>query len=190
MLSERFQIKLFLDPKSHVELEALVPVFHRFIRDKVLPELMIDVVDYSHVHDGPGVVLIGHESDYYVGKLDGVLGLVYSRKRAAPAPDARLKDGLRRLLNVARLLEHASDLKPAAQFRRDELTLRATDRLRAPNSADVAAELGKELQQFLVPFGGATVERIADAKGAVGVRAALKAAPNLEAWLEQLGGPA
>lgn len=188
MLSERFQLKIYLDPSSHVELEAVVPVFHRFIRDKVLSELMIDVVDYSHVHDGPGVVLIGHESDYYLGKLDGVLGLVYSRKRGTPAPEARLGDGMRRLLNVARLLEQAGDLKPPALFRRDELTLRATDRLRAPNTSDVAGELGRELEQFLAGFGGASVERIDDPKGAVGVRAKLKNAPSLDAWLEKLGG--
>src|SRR6188768_4157240 len=101
MLSERLQLKLYLASSEHFELEALIPVFHRFIRDSVLKELLIDVVDYSHVPDGPGVVLIGHAADYYFGALDGALGLVYSRKRAAPPPEQRLEDALRHLVNAA-----------------------------------------------------------------------------------------
>ena len=34
MLSERLQLKLFLEPSAHFELEPLIPVFHRFIRDQ------------------------------------------------------------------------------------------------------------------------------------------------------------
>ena len=33
MLSERLQLKLYLEPSAHFEVEALIPVFHRFIRD-------------------------------------------------------------------------------------------------------------------------------------------------------------
>src|SRR5450432_2068015 len=131
MLSERLQLKMYLEPSEHFELEALIPVFHRFIRERVMQEILIDVVDYSHVPGGPGVVLIGHAADYYVGALDGEFGLVYSRKRAAPAPEARLEDALRRLTNVGRLLEQESTVK--LRFRSNELSLRLTDRLNAPN---------------------------------------------------------
>jgi hypothetical protein len=190
MLSERFQLKMYLEPSEHFELEALIPVFHRFIRDQLISELMIDVVDYSHVPDGPGVVLIGHAADYYVGSLDGRVGLVYSRKRAAPAPEARLEDGFRRLTNAARLLEQDSSVK--LRFRSNELSLRLTDRLHTPNDEASFASAKAEVEQLLGRlYAGATVsvERLAEPRGPLGLAIKTSASPSLEALLEKLGGP-
>jgi hypothetical protein len=189
MLSERVQLKLYLEPSEHFELEALIPVFHRFIRDRVLEELMIDVVDYSHVPDGPGVVLIGHGADFYLGALDGAYGLVYSRKRGGPGPDGRLQDALRRLVNAARLLEQENGLK--LRFKSGELSLRLTDRLRAPNDdatfADTQAEV---LSLFGRIYGGeVAVERSSASTGPLALRIKTSTSPTLEALLEKLGGP-
>ena len=189
MLSERLQLKLFLEPSPHFEIEALIPVFHRFIRDRVIHELLIDVVDYSHVPDGPGVVLIGHNADYYVGALDGAYGLVYSLKRGALGPDVRLEDSLRRLVNAARLLEQETGLK--LRFKTSELSLRLTDRLRAPNDDGSFASNKAEVEQvFAKIYGGAiSVERLPAGKEPLGLRIKAASSPSLEALLEKLGGP-
>ncbi|MEI9938195.1 MAG: hypothetical protein WDO69_13325 [Pseudomonadota bacterium] len=189
MLSERLQLKLYLEPSEHFELEALIPVFHRFIRDQVIKELLIDVVDYSHVPDGPGVVLIGHGADFYVGALDGAYGLVYSRKRGGPGPEARLEDALRRLINAARLLEQENGLK--YRFKSAELSLRLTDRLHAPNDDATFADTRAEV---LALFGRVydseiTIERLPATKEPLGLRIKAKSSPSLEALLEKLGGP-
>jgi len=190
MLSERFQLKMYLDPGAHFELEALVPVFHRIIREQVLKELVIDVVDYSHVPSGPGVVLIGHAADYYVGELDGRFGLVFSRKRAAPAPEARLEDGLRHLVNVARLLEQ--DVTVKLRFRTNDLSLRLTDRLHTENDdAGFAAAKTEVEQVFGQIYGGSiSVERFLEENGPLGLAIKPSVAPALDALLEKLGGPA
>lgn len=189
MLSERLQLKLYLEPSEHFEVEALIPVFHRFIRDQLLKDLVIDVVDYSHVPDGPGVVLIGHAADYYVGALDGAFGLVFSRKRGGPGPDARLEDALRRLVNVARLLEQENGLK--LRFKSNELSLRLTDRLHAPNDDATFASTQAEVQALLgrVYGGEAAIERLPGSKEPLGLRIKAASAPSLEALLEKLGGP-
>lgn len=189
MLSERLQLKLFLEPSAHFELESLIPVFHRFIRDHVLLELLIDVVDYSHVPDGPGVVLIGHAADFYVGALDGALGLVYSRKRGGPGAEARLEDALRRLVNAARLLEQETTLK--LHFRSSELSLRLTDRLRAPNDDATFESTKAEVEQLFGRVYGGTVSvaRLAGDKEPLGLRIQTSVSPTLEALLEVLGGP-
>ena len=189
MLSERLQLKLYLEPAPHFDVDALIPVFHRFIREQLIKELLIDVVDYSHVPDGPGVVLIGHEADYYVGALDGAYGLVYSRKRSAPAPEARLEDALRRLINAARLLEQESGLK--LRFKSNELSLRLTDRLHAPNDEATFASTESEVTRLLSRVYGAApkVERLPASKEPLGLRIHAGAAPSLEALLEKLGGP-
>ncbi|MEI9949733.1 MAG: hypothetical protein WDO74_12330 [Pseudomonadota bacterium] len=189
MLSERLQLKLYLEPSEHFELEALIPVFHRFIRDQVIKELLIDVVDYSHVPDGPGVVLIGHGADFYVGALDGAYGLVYSRKRGGPGPEARLEDALRRLINAARLLEQENGLK--LRFKSAELGLRLTDRLHAPNDDETFASTKAEVVALFgrVYGGEVTVERLPVSKEPLGLRIKAKGSPSLEALLEKLGGP-
>ena len=189
MLSERLQLKLYLEPSEHFELEALIPVFHRFIRDQVLKELLIDVIDYSHVPDGPGVVLIGHGADYYVGALDGAYGLVYSRKRGGPGPDARLEDALRRLINAARLLEQEDGLR--LRFKSAELSLRLTDRLRAPNDdATFASTKAEVLPLFERVYGSdVAVERLPALERAARSAHHSQSSPSLEALLEKLGGP-
>ncbi|HEY4106608.1 MAG TPA: hypothetical protein VGM44_22060 [Polyangiaceae bacterium] len=189
MLSERFQLKIYLESSEHFELEALVPVLHRFIREQVLKELVIDVVDYGHVPNGPGVVLIGHAADYYVGSLDGRLGLVYSRKRANLAPEARLEDGLRRVVNFARLLEQDNTVK--LRFRTNELSLKLTDRLLAPSDDATLAAMQSEVTALFgrVYGGSVSVERIAEERGPLALAIETSAAPSLEALLEKLGGP-
>ena len=188
MLSERLQLKLYLEPSEHFELEALIPVFHRFIRDQVLKDLVIDVVDYSHVPDGPGVVLIGHAADYYVGALDGALGLVFSRKRGGPGEGARLGDALQRLVNFARLLEQENGVK--LRFKSNELSLRLTDRLRAPNDDATFASTQAEIQAvFGRVYGGeVAIERLPGSKEPLSLRIKAASAPSLEALLEKLGG--
>ena len=79
MQSPKIQVKYFT--QEPVELEHFVPVFHRWIRDRVLDDMVIDVADYAHVHHGPGIVLIGNAVDYFMDQGEGRLGLLYSRKR-------------------------------------------------------------------------------------------------------------
>src|ERR1041384_4075108 len=93
MKSEKLQIKFFAKPGSPVELEGVVPVFHRFIREHACDELMIDVADYKHVKNGPGVVLVGDANDYYLDEGEGRPGLMFSRKRHGSAPEGRVREG-------------------------------------------------------------------------------------------------
>ena len=63
MQAQKLQVKFFAN--AEISETALVPVFHDWIRERVVPdELLIDVADYSHVPDGPGVMIIGHHADY------------------------------------------------------------------------------------------------------------------------------
>jgi hypothetical protein len=150
MEANRILFKIFT--KTPVELESFVPVFHRFIREQVLDELPIDVADYAHVHEGPGVVLIGHAFDYYLDLRGGRLGLVYLRKRDAPAPAERLRDAARRALRMARLLEPAIE---GLSFKTDEFWVSFPDRLRAADSDENFAALKGELDALTTALVGA-----------------------------------
>lgn len=160
MEANRILFKIFA--KTQVELESFVPVFHRFIREQVLDELPIDVADYAHVHEGPGVVLIGHAFDYYLDLRGGRLGLVYLRKRDAPAPAERLSDAARRALRMARMLEQSID---GLSFKTDEFWISFPDRLRAADTDENFAALKSELDALTTTLVGTPgkVERDRDA---------------------------
>ena len=128
----KFQVKVYTK-SGEIELEKLVPVFHEWIREKKIPdELLIDVADYAHVPQGPGVVLIGHQSDYYLDVADDRPGLLYSRKRGFDgAFEAGIDDAFRRALRACELLEQETGL--GFEFATDEVLFRVQDRLHAPN---------------------------------------------------------
>ena len=81
MISQRISVKFFVSEPDAVHLPAFIPVFHRWIQDHAVEGLLIDVADYKHVPEGPGILLIGHEGDYSIDMAKGRPGLLYSRKR-------------------------------------------------------------------------------------------------------------
>jgi hypothetical protein len=145
----KFQIKIFLEPNEAFELDALIPVFHTWIRESKLSEFVIDVGDYGHVKNGPGVVLIGHGSDYYLDAGEGRYGLLYSRKRSLEADDeGSLVDAVKRTLEAAALLEGDATL-PKLRFSLGEISVRVNDRLGAPNDATTFATLSPVITKVL-----------------------------------------
>ena len=98
---QHVNVKLLLDHPETFDLESLVPVLHGWIRDKVFDELLLDIADYRHVHEGPGIVLIGHQGDYAVENTDGRLGIRYNRKAGLDGSNNdRLKQATRAALNA------------------------------------------------------------------------------------------
>ena len=77
---QHINLKLFIANPEAVKLEEFGAVFNNWIQRRVTLELLIDVADYLHVHNGPGILLIGHEADYSLDNRAGRLGLLYNRK--------------------------------------------------------------------------------------------------------------
>lgn len=173
MDAKRLQIKIYAENLDAERLEQFVPVFHRWIRENVLDEMVIDVADYGHVHEGAGVVLVGHGSDYYVDLGEGRPGLLYSRKRDVPSGADILEDGLRRAQNATKLLSAEPGLEKAPVFGTKEVLIRIVDRLAVQNddaSFDkVKGEVSAALQKA---FGKSfTLRREGSAREALTIRA-------------------
>ena len=155
----KYELKLFLDDASGVELEEFIPVFHDWIQTQQLAELLIDVADYRHVPQGPGIVLIAHDGHYAMDLTDARLGLVYSRRRethpsrcAIQSVEDRLRSVWYCALTACQRLEAHPVLHGRLQFRGNELLLRCNDRLRAPNTTAAYDELCQHLEPFLAPL--------------------------------------
>jgi hypothetical protein len=192
MDAHELQLKIFLTPDSAkaVPPEAFVPVFHRWIKERLLPELVIDVANYLHVPDGPGVVLIGDGSDYFMDQREGRLGLLHSRKRASAAPADRLRDLARRTLDVAARLEREPALSGSVHFSPNELVFRVNDRLAAPTTDATFAAVQPELERMATQIFGGPFEltRSGGLKDLFTVRMTSPASAPLATLLERAGG--
>jgi hypothetical protein len=190
--AQKLQLKIFAteDSAQGVEPEAVIAVFHRWIKERVLRELVVDVANYAHVPEGPGVVLIGHGSDYFLDLGAGRLGLLHNRKRSAPPPADRLGDLVRRTLHAALLLERDPLLSGKLVFASNELLFRINDRLAAPNDAATFAAVKPELEAmagriFERPF---ELTRVGGPKDLFSVRVTTAGQAPLTALLERAGG--
>ena len=140
MDAKRFDIKVFAQSDGvSFKQHELIPVFHGWIqRGAIADELLIDVADYSHVQDGPGVMLIGHEAQYGLDQSKGRTGLLYSQRRAAVDGgfEQALGYSLRHALLACSLLQNEQALGGRLRFAGHELLVRINDRLRAPNTLE------------------------------------------------------
>ena len=156
--------------------EEFIPVFHRWISERVLPELLIDVADYSHVHEGPGVLLVGHDAIYAYDQSRGEPGLLYSRRRETSRElegvgslDERLRSLLACAFRACDLIEAEPQLEGRVAFDRHRLELRVNDRL-VPRDDDTAATLADAFERALAVAGVGNgvapvkVERIGEAR--------------------------
>ncbi len=172
----KLDLKVLARAGSTAGAEEFIPVFHRWITERVLPELLIDVADYSHVPEGPGVLLIGHDAQYGYDQSRGEPGLLYSRRReTSPALegigtlDRRIESLLACAFRACDLIEAEPQLEGRVAFDRHRLELRVNDRL-VPQDEDTSAELesafGRALAAAGVANGNTRFEatRIGDAR--------------------------
>jgi len=129
-------VKVFVANPQAVSIHDFVPVFHSWIQQqKIDGHLLIDVHDYSHVANGPGILLVAHEGNFSMDQDGGRLGLSYYRKRPLNgALEANLKTVTDTALQACKLLESEPKLN-GIKFKTDEILVVANDRLLAPNDA-------------------------------------------------------
>lgn len=196
MQSHKYELKWFLESPNRVSLDAFIPVFHRWIQMQRLDDVLIDVADYRHVPNGPGVILIGHDAQYAMDQRDGRLGLLYSRRRETHpsrrdihSVAARLQSVFQDALNACQQLELETALQGKLQFRTDALELRINDRLRAPNTEEAYYDLRRHLDPFLAqihPEGQVTIEHRNDSQSRLTVAIAVQPAANIDTLCARL----
>src|SRR4051812_33263084 len=138
MQAQKIAIKFYAAESNGLTDHDFVPVLHSWIQQRAVPEhMLIDVADYSHVKDGPGTLLVAHEANIYLDRVDGMLGLTYSRKQ--PPADAtafqdRLTQAIAAALQACERLEADPQLGGRLKFLTDEFVVFINDRLLAPNT--------------------------------------------------------
>lgn len=161
---QHITVKLFAD-RADFALHELIPVFHRWIQKNVLPEVMlIDVADYAHVPEGPGVMLIAHEGHF---SLDAgsfrsdkpAMGVMYANKRKATGSTAdRIRRSLALAVKAAVLLQNEADLAGRINVTPGQLLIRFDDYLLTANDDAAFDAVRSDVQQVLeAAYDGAAV---------------------------------
>lgn len=154
---QHINLKFLVKDSAGADLEPLISIFHGWIQDKVFEERLLDIADYRHVHDGPGIILIGLEGDYSVDNTDSRLGVRYNRKAGFEGSNQdRLKQAARAALNACQRLESETNLGDRLHFDGQNIELFVNDRLLAPNNEATRTAVEAELRIFFDNlFGGA-----------------------------------
>ena len=143
---QHINLKLYIDNPESLDLAAFSGIFNSWIQRRLTDDLLVDVADYLHVHNGPGMLLVGHEANYSLDNTGGRLGLLYNRKaQLEGSNEDKLVHAARALLSAAQLLEKENGVK----FNGQELQVIVNDRLIAPNTLETFAALEADLRGLL-----------------------------------------
>jgi hypothetical protein len=146
---QHVNVKLLVGNPQSVELEPLIPVFHRWIQRQVCDELLLDIADYRHVAAGPGIALIGHQADYSLDNTDNRLGVRYNRKAPFDGTNRdRLKQAVCSVLKACQRLEEEAALEGKIHFNGQDVDLFINDRMLAPNYEETRQRLDPEFKAF------------------------------------------
>jgi hypothetical protein len=187
----KINIKFFAKEPAAVEQAEFVPVFHSWIQIQSVPDhTLIDVADYAHVKDGPGVLLVAHEANFYADSIDGRFGFTYQRKHPVPGDlKDRLRQGIIAALESCVRLENDPRLSGRLEFRTDEVVIQLNDRLHTPNNDETWAAVQPAIREVLSELYGSDVklQRKSGERELFEVRATASNAPSATELLSRLG---
>lgn len=170
---QHVNVKIFVDGDLPFEPARFIDVFHAWIREETLNELLIDVADYRHVPHGPGVLLVGHEADYSMDQTGGRFGLRYNRKAPLDGSNEdRLRQALGSAAHACQLLETHFENDGPLKFNRTEFELFINDRALAPNTSETFDACKPLVESFVSNVLGdpeCTVEHNVDSRSRFGV---------------------
>ena len=187
---QKIGIKIFSDSRALKSTAAFISLFHRWIQQNSVPDhLLIDVVDYSHVYRGPGVLLMAHEGFFALDQSEGRPGLLYMRKQPLPG---NLEDHLKAILNIAvrtaKLLETEADPELSVAFDYRHFRVIANDRLKAPahdHSFQILRQALVSLETRWGQAGKSMIRNVSAPKGRLEIDWTLSGAPKPDAAFEE-----
>ena len=127
---QHINVKLLFNESMDSNLDPLIPIFHAWISKQDREELLIDVADYRHVPDGPGIILIGHEANISLTENNRHISLCYNRKIATKGTDEeRFRQAVRGALIACEKLEMDGRLTGKMNFECQEIEIFVNDRI-------------------------------------------------------------
>ncbi len=131
----KFGIKFYFETGMNLNVKEVIPEFHQWIQTEAVEDhLLIDVVDYSHIPDGPGIMLIAHEGHFSIDHEKKLPGLMYQRRTEIEGDfTKRFASVFSTTLQTVIKMENNS-IEKSIQFKPNMFRFITNDRLAAENS--------------------------------------------------------
>ncbi|MGB2923881.1 MAG: hypothetical protein WBB82_01100 [Limnothrix sp.] len=159
---ERFCVKFLVqDLPDGFDEASLIGVFQGWIRDEKVKGTLIDVIDYRHVPDGPGIMLVTYEINYMMEHQAGY-GL-YAQRRWPEVEGLSHPEGIVNLVKAAAEFGTILQKDTGITLKGNEFFYIANDRLNAPNNDETFTAIKPDLETALKQiYGGEsfTLERV------------------------------
>jgi hypothetical protein len=185
---QKISVKVFAAEPHNVPLTDFIDIFHGWIQAS--DGIYHDVVDYSHMRAGPGIVLVADDANLSIDETGNRRGLLWSQKgRLAGSNQEKLRAVLRSALENCRRLEQEPSLHGRLRFLPNEAVISVNDRLIAPNTHECFLEIKPEIESLgRTLFGDAklTLERDLDARKRLKVHMKSSHSADLETVLSYL----
>ena len=154
---QKINVKFFVAESNKVPLTHFIDVFHGWIQ--ATDGVYHDVADYSHMQEGPGIVLIATDANVSIDETEGRRGLLYRQKAPLQGSNQeKLRQVVRSALENCLRLEKEPSLAGKIKFRGEETQIAINDRLIAPNTEASLLELKADAEKFLDQlYGGSAV---------------------------------
>jgi hypothetical protein len=132
---QKLNVKFFAEQLGSVPLTAFIEVFHSWIQST--DGDYHDVADYSHMHDGPGIVLVAKDANVSIDESGGRRGLVFGQKAVLVGSNREmLRHVFRAALKNCRKLEEEPAFGGKLHFLANEAVISINVRLSVDNSAE------------------------------------------------------
>ena len=147
---QKFGIKFFFKPNDSYPSRDFIPEFHKWIQSSSVPEhMLIDVIDYSHIPDGPGIMLIAHEGHFSLDKENNQPGMLYMRRAELEGSfEDRFESVFSTSLHAAQMLIN-NELGSEMHLLPDSFRFTTNDRLLAENNEENRDLLSNTIHKIL-----------------------------------------
>jgi len=163
---QKINVKFFVEPPNRAALADFIDLFHGWIQST--DGIYHDVADYTHMQEGPGVLLVADDANLSIDESENRRGLLFSQKKPLSGSNhEKLVAVLRAALENCCRLEDETRSKGSIRFSGNEVTVAINDRLQAPNTDDTFNEIRPDIEAAAQRlFGGApfTLQRDKDAR--------------------------
>ena len=143
---QQMDIKVFVKKGEDIPPYDFMRVLQRWIQQHTIPGALIDVADYSHIRNGPGIILVAHEHNVSIDYNDGRMGLLFHQKQPLDGSlQERMKLCLKYAFTACVELQEEPEFEGRLEFDPANFLFIANDRLHAPNEDEAYEQVHKQL---------------------------------------------
>jgi hypothetical protein len=135
---QRVCLKILTDAPASLNLDPFLAIFSRWRTDAADPAQWVDLADYAHMPQGPGVMLIGHRCNFSFDLGTQGPGILYcSKKGLEGSLENRLRTVFREGFLRSQRLAAEPEFPAGVHLRAGALELTFNDRLETPNTESI-----------------------------------------------------